>query len=187
MGIQHAKAGAETRVPGPGWRVTSRWFFSDLEKEALSVTPTGVSTKQDTYQMFRCPTGCACLPVTENLIAWHSLPYIRPVPVSRPAFFRLWTLDLRVSRPDLRLGVGSRISWVIFLSRIRDPTQPLVFSPSRDCWGSFLPIVKKDPHHRRGSFFRSRRGSFPRQRRPPSIRCPDRILNRQLRAPSLCL
>jgi hypothetical protein len=52
------------------------------------------------------------------------------------------------------------------------------------------PIVKKDPHHRRGSFFRSRRGSFPRQRprhQSPSIRCADRILNRQLRAPSWCL
>jgi hypothetical protein len=66
-----------------------------------------------------------------------------------------------VFRPDLRSRVGSRISWVIFLSRIRDPTRPLVFSPSRDCRGSFLPLVKKDPHHRRGSFFRSRRGSFP--------------------------
>ena len=66
-----------------------------------------------------------------------------------------------MSRPVPRLGVGSRISWVIFLSKIRDPTQPLVFSPSRDCRGSFLPLVKKDPHHRRGSFFRSRRDLFP--------------------------
>jgi hypothetical protein len=32
MGIQQAKADAEIRVPGPGWRVTSRWFFSALEK-----------------------------------------------------------------------------------------------------------------------------------------------------------
>jgi hypothetical protein len=29
------------------------------------------------------------------------------------------------------------------------------------CRGSFPPQVKKDPHHRRGSIFRSRRGSYP--------------------------
>jgi hypothetical protein len=83
------------------------------------------------------------------------------------ADLRPWTSDPGLpcvpSRPAI--GVGSPISWVSYLSRIRDPTQPLVFSPSRDCRGSFLPLVKKDPHHRRGSFFRSRRGSFSRQRR----------------------
>jgi hypothetical protein len=31
----------------------------------------------------------------------------------------------------------------------------------RGCRGSLFSLVKKDPHHRRGSFFRSRRGSFP--------------------------
>jgi hypothetical protein len=76
-------------------------------------------------------------------------------------------------------GVGSRISWVIYLSKIRDPTQPLVFPPSRDCRGSFLPLVKKDPHHRRGSFFVPAGDLFPGDQKLTVRRRPKRILNHQ--------
>jgi hypothetical protein len=37
----------------------------------------------------------------------------------------------------------------------------IVSAPPNCCRGSFPPLVKKDPHHRRGSLFRSRRGSYP--------------------------
>jgi len=82
-------------------------------------------------------------------VRWSNC-FARPVPTirSRPV-------------PPCDRGIGSRISWVIFLSRIRDPTQPLVFLPSRNCRGSFRPIVKKDPHHRRGSFFVPAGDLFP--------------------------
>jgi len=67
--------------------------------------------------------------------------------------FGPWTFLVsrpNLSRPDLRLGVGSRISWVTFLSKIRDPTQPLVFPPSHFGYDQaagdlFSPIEKRIP------------------------------------------
>jgi hypothetical protein len=100
----------------------------------------------------------------------------------------VFVVNLRVLSypvPTSGRGVWSRISWVIYLSKIRDPTQPLAFLPSRDCRGSFLPIVKTVPITGGKPFFVPGGNLFPGA--PPSIRCPDRILKRQLRAPSLCL
>jgi hypothetical protein len=70
----------------------------------------------------------------------------------------LWT-QMNVSRPAPLAGAA--------------PTRP---KSARRCRGSFPPIEKKDPHHRRGSKFRSRRGSFPHQGRCPSPPCvPSRF------------
>jgi hypothetical protein len=41
------------------------------------------------------------------------------------------------------------------------PDPPVRLCPVSGCRGSFFPLVKKDPHHRRESIFRSRRGSRP--------------------------
>ena len=92
-----------------------------------------------------------------------------------------------VSRPDLRLGVGSRISWVIYLSRIRDPTQPLVFPPSRDCRGSFSPYSEKGSPSPAGILFSFPAGIFFPAAPPPSIRCPDRIFEPPTSCTSWCL
>ena len=67
--------------------------------------------------------------------------------------FGPWTFLVsrpNLSRPGVRLGVGSRISWVTFLSKIRDPTQPLVFPPSHFGYDQtagdlFSPIEKRIP------------------------------------------
>jgi len=76
-----------------------------------------------------------------------------------------------VPRPDPRWGLGHEFRGSSSYQKF--VTRPLVFSPSRDCRGSFLPIVKKDPHHRRGSLFRSRRGSFPRRAAINKVSGPD--------------
>jgi hypothetical protein len=41
-------------------------------------------------------------------------------------------------------------------------------SPLPACWGSFLPLLKMDPHHQQGSFLRPRRGFDPH--RPNTVR-----------------
>jgi len=67
-----------------------------------------------------------------------------------------------VSRP-VKGGVGSPILRVALLRFA--PRSARVPSHPRElvgCRGSFLPLVKKDPHHQQ-IYFRHRRGSFPRR------------------------
>jgi hypothetical protein len=60
---------------------------------------------------------------------WACHPAAVRVPSRRLPTLDTWTLDFLMSRPDLRSRVGSRISWVIFLSKIRDPTPTPGVSP----------------------------------------------------------
>jgi hypothetical protein len=73
-----------------------------------------------------------------------------PAFLFRPTVLRPWTLDFK--------------PWT--------SSCPVPF-----CRGSFLPLVKMDPHHRRESYFRSRRGSLsrrtPTDRLVPKLRFPS--------------
>ena len=115
--------------------------------------------------------------------------------LSRPAL---------VSRPNPTLGRRGWVNylWVSFLLKASVPTHridrdhpatadsPRGNRPSPAASTStggdlFSPLVKTDPHHRRGSFFRSRRGSTPQRTnadRDPAGWGPSPYAGLQMRA-----
>jgi hypothetical protein len=103
-------------------------------------------------------------------------------------------LDAHKCVPSQSREVGSPISWVIYLLKNCDPTQPLVKLPTRASPpGIFSLLLKKGFPPRRVQNFCSRRGPFPRRadsrpvpplRSRPTVRVPSFESRPVVRVPS---